>query len=124
MLDPAARASLPHTTRWFTTLAAHPLAAPVLGPVKLAERAQDLGRVPAAGIATVGRGGAKAAGGGDGGGREQKPKKEKAAKQKGEKTEKAKAKLANGAPGGGGGGTGAPWFPPAHLACRRIFCYL
>ena len=99
MLDAPAREALPHTTRWFNTLAGHPRAAPVLGAVRLAAQGakpqQGSGRAPAA------------AGGGGGGGGAEKPRKERSEKEKKpkEKAEKkAKPALANGALGGADAG--------------------
>ena len=111
MLDAPAREALPHTTRWFTTLAGHPRAAPVLGAVRLAEQ----GAKPQQGS---GRASAAAAGGGGGGGekpRKERSEKEKKPKDKAEK--KAKPALANGAPGGADAGAACSPVLPCMLLC-------
>lgn len=41
MLDPAARASLPHTSRWYSTTSSQPDFAAVAGPAALADRAGE-----------------------------------------------------------------------------------
>ncbi|KAK9836198.1 hypothetical protein WJX81_008140 [Elliptochloris bilobata] len=142
VLDALARASLPHTTRWFTTLAGHPQAAPVLGAMKLAGRTQGanpqqgLSRVAAAGAANAAAG-AKAAGAGGAGAGEKKAKNEKEKKEKKpkEKPEKKAKPEANGDAGKGlkketklGLSVGkaedfAAWYPEAIVAGELISYY-
>ena len=102
MLDAPAREALPHTTRWFTTLAGHPRAVPVLGAVRLAEQAQ--GARPQQGCGRVAAGAAGGGGGGGGGGKPRKERSEKEKKPKHKAEKKAKPALANGAPGGADAG--------------------
>lgn len=121
VLDAPAREALPHTTRWFITLAGHPRAAPVLGAVRLAEQSakphQGSGRAPSA---AAGGGGGGRGGGGGGKPRKERSEKEKKPKDKAEK--KAKPALANGAPGGADAGAARSPVLPCMLLCIWPSC--